>query len=586
MSESSHSGAFSEELLLSMMRRRGFIWPSFEIYGGTAGFYDYGPLGLLLRENIRNAWRRIYRKEGLFEIDTPCINPEAVFLASGHVSSFSDLMVECGGCHEIFRADHLLDADISSLSPDKVASLIEKNNVKCPRCGSMSFSNPVPFNLMFRTQIGPSQGKVGYLRPETPQGIFINFQNLRRFYRDSLPFGVLQSGKAFRNEISPRQGLLRLREFNIMEAEIFFDPSRKEWGSLDCFSDEHILFLPRDGSELRLTPDEALRKGFLLSQAHAYFIGLTYRFAVEIGLDPLRLRFRQHRKDELAHYAIDCWDLESEIGNTWVEITGVADRSDYDLKAHHKSSGADLSYFRKSENVQSVSKLVVRANLSKLGPLFKSEAAEVARAIESLDPGKLLQGTKVVVKVGDRDIELAEDCYSVVKVEEKTSGEKIFLHVIEPSSGLDRIFYALLQHSSENSGDRTVLHLKPTMAPIKVAVFPLIGSTRLIRESRNIYGSLLSSGIEAYYDATGSIGRRYTRMDEIGTPFCITVDEDGMRDRTVTVRERDTKLQIRTGRRNIVNTVMKLISGEKLSSLGKIVEREIEEESSDGEDDE
>ncbi|MBX8638841.1 MAG: glycine--tRNA ligase [Thermoplasmata archaeon] len=573
-----------EKSLLPMMKRRGFIWPSFEIYGGSAGFYDYGPLGLLLRENIRDMWRSIYFREGFFEIDTPCINPEKIFQASGHIKSFTDLVVECNSCHENFRADHLIDAGESAISAEYVEKLAAEMKLKCPKCGSHDFSTPVPFNLMFRTQIGPKQGKPGYLRPETPQGIFINFQNLKRFYREKLPFGVFQSGRAFRNEISPRQGMLRLREFNLMEAEVFLDPRKKEWGSLNSFRGQEYLFVPREGTEVVTTLDDALRRKFLLSKAHAYFIGLTFEFALRIGLDPERLRFRQHRKDELAHYALDCWDLEALLSSGWTEITGIADRSDYDLRSHQTVSGSDLTCFRKVGDEHVEKTLRVRAERSRLGPVFKNRSESVARAIEALRPDDIPRDGSFEIGLDGDSITISTDYFRIVEGESIPAGEHFFPHVIEPATGLDRVFYSVLEHSFETDGKKNALRLNPAIAPIKVAVFPLLNERKMTDVSRKIYQEFVNAGIEAYYDDAGSIGRRYARMDEIGTPYCITVDTFEGSVSTVTVRDRDTKKQIRVGRRNIVGKVRHLISGRKLEETGTLIGTGIADEAAGGED--
>ena len=573
------------EKLSSMLKRRGFVWPSFEIYGGQAGFYDYGPLGLLLRENIKEIWRRIYRAEGFFEIDTPCINPEAVFRASGHLKSFSDVMVECRNCHDAFRADHLITTDIGSLAPQALGELIKSDGVKCPRCGAADFTEPVPFNLMFETHIGPSKGRSAYLRPETPQGIFINYQHLSRFYREKLPFGILQTGKAFRNEISPRQGLLRLREFNIMEAEVFLDPEEKKWHSAEPVSRRKVHFLSRDGKTHSIFFRDAVGAGLLKSDAHAYFMGLTYNFAIAIGLDTARLRYRQHTKDELAHYALDCWDLEALLSSGWTEVTGVADRGDFDLKSHSTTSGVELSHFRKGGSVHIEKIIRVKADRAKLGPLFRKDSGTVAEKLEAMDASSVRGLDSVNVEINGRSIEVSNTCYSVEEREERVSGKRVVPHVIEPASGLDRLFFALLEHSFDDSDGRTVLHLTPAVAPIKAAVLPLISDIRLDRAARALCARLNSAGLESYYDDTASIGRRYARMDEAGTPYCITVDSEWKDGGTVTVRDRDTRKQIRVPEKSVESVISRLIAGENMEKLGEPVVMN-DEETVDGENDE
>ncbi len=580
-----NEAAGTSDKLSSMLKRRGFIWPSFEIYGGLAGFYDYGPLGFLLRENIKETWRRFFRAEGCFEIDTPCINPETVFRASGHLSSFSDMMVECRHCHEAFRADHLIGADVQSDSPLTLSGALASGRVKCPRCGAADFGEPVAFNLMFETHIGPSQGRKAYLRPETPQGIFINFQHLRRFYREKLPFGVMQTGKAFRNEISPRQGLLRLREFNMMEAEIFLDPGDKKWQSARSAPGRKVHLVSRDGKEHRATLREATGRGLITSDAHAYFMSVVHDFAVAIGLDSSRLRFRQHRKDEMAHYALDCWDLEALLGVGWTEVTGIADRGDFDLRAHSSLSGTDLSHFSKGEDVHIERSVRVRADRAKLGPLFRKDAGVVAKRLEALDAAAYRGRESVQVELNGRMVDVPGACYTVEDIEQKVYGRRVVPHVIEPASGLDRLFIALLEHSFDDAGGRNVLHLPPAVAPIRAGVFPLMSDAGLCDAARTLTERLKNNGIESYYDDAASIGRRYARMDEAGTPYCITLDEEWKDSGTVTVRERDSRKQIRVPGTKVEKVISGLMSGGHIEKLGELVSVN-EEEMTTGEDDE
>lgn len=577
--------AGTTDKLSSMLKRRGFVWPSFEIYGGQAGFYDYGPLGLLLRENIKEVWRRFYKAEGFFEIDTPCINPEAVFRASGHLKSFSDVMVECKVCHDTFRADHLVSADVEAPSSGALMEMIQSKKVKCPRCGAADFTEPVHFNLMFETHIGPSNGRSAYLRPETPQGIFINFQNLSRFYREKLPFGVLQTGKAFRNEISPRQGLLRLREFNIMEAEIFLDPEEKKWHSTGPVTKRKVQFLSREGKTFSLSFREAVNRGLVLSDAHAYFMNVTFNFATAIGLDPERLRFRQHRKDELAHYALDCWDLEALLSSGWTEVTGIADRGDYDLKSHSSTSGAELSHFRKDGSVHTKRNIRVKADRAKLGPLFRKDAGAITEKLEAMDVAAVRGRESIQVELGDRSVSVPSTCYSIEEREEKVSGRRIVPHVIEPASGLDRLFFALLEHTFDDSKGNTVLHLPAAIAPVKAAVLPLISDARLEEGAMALYARLKNCGLESYYDDASSIGRRYARMDEAGTPYCITLDNEWKTNGTVTVRDRDTRKQIRVPEASVETVISRLMAGENIEKLGDVVAVN-EEEIVNGESDE
>jgi glycyl-tRNA synthetase len=547
--------------IISISRRRGLYWPSFEIYGGLAGFYDYGPLGLLLRENIFQIWRRMYRLEGFYEIDTPNINPEEVFVASGHVSSFSDLLVTCNKCGESFRADHLTAGIVVSTDIEEIKRALASGKVKCTRCGSNSFSEPRQFNLMFRTFIGPYEGKKGYLRPETAQGIFINFQQLLRFFRDSLPFGIIQRGKGFRNEISPRQGFIRLREFNMLEAELFVDPEDMSWGRFNQARDVMTALLPSGGELIRISFGKAVEQGIIGSEVIAYFMYLTQQFMISLGIDEKRCRFKQHGRDELAHYATEAWDFEAELSTGWTELTGIADRGTFDLTSHSRHSGADLTFFKKHEPV-TVKRRRIVPNKVELGRHFGAKAKAIAEKMESMES---FQGGSLKVTVDGEQYELSERFFSFVEEEVRETGTRITPRVIEPSSGLDRIFYAVLEHSFDESTE--TFDFPQSIAPIKIGVFPLIEEERLIEIAKSLHMELLSSDIESYYDEHGSIGRRYARMDEIGTPFCVTVDEQTLEDSTVTVRERKTKKQIRVKSEMLVQAIRKLLSGSGLEEV-------------------
>jgi glycyl-tRNA synthetase len=301
--------------IIALAKRRGFLYPSFEIYGGVAGFYDYGPLGTLLKNNLSDLWREFYViGEGYGEVNTADITPDEVFTASGHVEEFTDLIVECAKCKSTFRPDFLLTdfhPNPDALSESETEDLMRQENVKCPDCKG-ELSAPYAVNLMFQTQIGPSAKakRVAYLRPETAQGIFTNFHVLYRYFREKLPFGAVQVGRGYRNEISPRQGMIRLREFNMAEAEIFVDPTDKSFDKFVDVKDTVLPLLPKTGEDIKIAVGEAVEKGIIGNDTLAYFIVLTYNFLTRAGLDPERLRFRQHLDTEMAHYASECWDAE------------------------------------------------------------------------------------------------------------------------------------------------------------------------------------------------------------------------------------------------------------------------------------
>ncbi len=538
------------EKVLAMAKRRGFIWPAFDIYGGLSGFYDYGPLGAQLKRNIIDTWRRYYViQEGMAEIDSPNLSPEDVFRASGHLDKFEDYMTVCKSCGAAFRADKLLNIEnADALSADELWDEMMKEGIKCPECGG-ELSKPEPFNLMFRTTIGPKgkRERTGYLRPETAQAMFMDFEYLYRYFREKLPFGAVQIGKGFRNEISPRQGLLRLREFNMMEAEVFFDPENKRWPNFERYRDDEVLLLPNTGGEFRITLGEAVEKGIIKNEALAYFIGLARSFLLEIGIDEKKLRFREHLMDEMAHYADDCWDAEVLLSYGWVEIVGIADRTDYDLRRHMEFSGESLRALRKYPEPREIEVSEVFPDFKKLGPIFKGDAKKVAEALKSMDPDSL-KG-EITLKIDGKEYMVPEDAYTVRKVKKKASGEEFVPHVIEPSYGVDRILYAVMEHNyreiEENGEVYRILTLPPAVAPIKAGVFPLMPKDGLDEMAMRIYEELKREGIMAIYDDSGSIGRRYARMDEIGTPYCITVDYQSLEDGTVTIRFRDTKEQVR-----------------------------------------
>ena len=595
--------------VIELAKRRGFLWNSFEIYGGTAGFYDYGPLGAMLKRRIENIWRDIYViNEGYYEIEVPTIGIEDVFVASGHVGGFSDPLTECGKCHESFRADHLVDdfaSNPDTLTPDELSVIIRENNIRCPDCGG-ELGGVYEFNLMFSTSIGPGSKRIGYLRPETAQGMFVDFPRLLRFYREKLPFGITQIGKAYRNEISPRQGVIRLREFTQAEAEIFVDPRDKSHPRFDSIRDYALILYsdPAQSSgkdQIEMSLGEAVEQGIIAHQFLAYALAMTHQFLVRVGVSPERLRFRQHMKDEMAHYAIDCWDAEilsDRFG--WVEIVGIADRTDYDLNAHSRVSKTDLSVYVEYDEPRVVEKVVVKPDMGKIGPAFKGKAKAVSDALKSMDVKNESDPTSdqmISIQVDGEQVDIPPDMYEIQQVTETIHGENIVPHVIEPSFGIDRIIYAVLEHAfreeevhgedvvkgedevqgkdkvkGEDEG-RIVLGLKSEVAPVQAAVLPLLTREELIGPAREMESALKKKGVMAAYDDSGTIGRRYRRNDEIGTPYSITVDYDTLEDGTVTIRDRDSMKQVRSPIDTIADTVHDLIQGyTRFEDAGTLIE--------------
>jgi glycyl-tRNA synthetase len=555
------------EKIMDLAKRRGYLWSSFEIYGGIAGFVDYGPLGCLLKNNIISKFREQYIvKEGFYEIESPTVTPYEVLKASGHVDNFTDPIVECKNCLESFRADHLIeefvDVDTEGKTLKELEELIKIHNIRCPKCGG-ELGEVKKFNLMFVTSIGPGGKRTGYMRPETAQGIFIQFRRLAQFFRNKLPFGVVQIGKSYRNEISPRQGVIRLREFTQAEIEYFVHPERKEHEKFDLVKDEVVPLLPaerqmdenlsEDEKVIKISIGEAVEKDIIRHQTIAYFIALTKRFLEAIGIDKDKIRFRQHLPNEMAHYAIDCWDAEiytERFG--WIECVGIADRTDYDLRSHSVHSGVELSIFVEFDEPKEIETYEINLNYKVVGRIFKKDTKAIETYINNLDEKGLEEfvktlerNGKVTINIDEKEFEILKGYVEIKKVKKVIKGEKVIPHVIEPSYGIDRITYCLLEHSYKEEEDRVYLNLKPSIAPIKAYVLPLVNKEDMPKIAKEIEQMLRENGIIAEYDDSGAIGRRYMRADEIGVPFCITVDGQTLKDRTVTVRERNTREQVR-----------------------------------------
>ncbi len=560
------------EKVMDLAKRRGFIWPTSECYGAVAGFIDYGPLGAMMKRRVENIWRDFYViQEGYYEIECPTIAQESVFIASGHVKGFSDKMCQCPHCKEFLRADHVAEAggvkNPSIMKNEDLAAAIA--SCKCMACeeelGTVEVFN---FNLMFQTTIGPGSQRVGYLRPETAQGMFVDFARLLRFYRDKLPFGAIQIGKSYRNEISPRQGMIRLREFTQAEAEIFVHPDEKNCHpSFRRYADYTMPLLTYVQQEkceeaVPMSMREAVDKGVIANEYLAYYVALTHQLLVTIGIKPERLRFRQHLPDERAHYATDCWDAEIRSDRFgWVETVGLADRTDYDLNAHAKESGTPMTVFIQYDEPKKVARRRIIPNMSVLGKQYRTKAKAIFEALAVASP----TADGADVEVDGETIHIPADLFEVRDEIIDVRGEEIVPHVIEPSYGIDRMCYAVLEGAyDEDVADgesRTVMRFSPNVAPIQVAVFPLMTRDGLEEIADTITRSLHKAGILAEYDDSGAIGRRYRRQDEIGTPFAITVDYDTKEDRTVTLRDRDSMKQVRIAIDKVPATVCALVDG-------------------------
>ncbi len=441
----------SMETLVTLCKGRGFIYPGSEIYGGLANTWDYGPLGNELKNNVKNAWRKkfIQEQKNVVGLDAAILmNPET-WVASGHVGGFSDPLIDCRECKTRHRADKLIeewaheqgkDMIADGMSEQELINFIKENKIPCPNCGKTNFTDIRKFNLMFKTSQGVTEDNKSeiYLRPETAQGIFVDFKNVLRTSRKKIPMGIAQIGKAFRNEITPGNFIFRIREFEQMEMEFFCKPGTDiEWFN--------------------------------------YWKDYSEKWLLDLGMKKENIRLRDHSKEELVFYSKATTDIEFNFPFGWGELWGIADRTDYDLSRHMEHSKTDLSY------------------------------------------------------------------------QDPETNEKYIPYVIEPSLGADRVVLAFLCNSYEEEeiaeGDtRTVLHLHPALAPYKVAILPL--SKKLSEKANEVY-ERLSKKFMCDYDEAGSIGKRYRRQDEIGTPFCVTIDFDTLEDETVTIRDRDTMEQIR-----------------------------------------
>lgn len=501
--------------MAAFCKRKGFVYQNSEIYGGIAGFWDFGHLGVELKNNIKREWWKTFvqQRDDMVGIDGSIITNPLVWKASGHVDGFTDVLVDCRKCGSRFRGDQLIEDKLkiqtAGMSLDDIAKKLSEQKIKCPKCGS-ELGEPKKFNLMFTTNIGPvqSSGSTAYLRPETAQVIFADFKLVQENARMKLPFGIAQIGKAFRNEISPRDFLFRMREFEQMEIEYFVHPEKRECPFIgevvDYEMNVYSADMQKSNRKMEKIPiKQALDKKIIKTEWHAYWLAKMHQWFVGLGANPEHFRIRQHVKDELSHYALDTWDLEYEFPFGWKELQGLSNRADFDLKQHMEHAKADLS-------------------------IFDEEAKK-----------------------------------------------KILPHVIcEPSQGVERTFLVFMfdAYTFDKSRDNVVLKLHPNLAPVKVGVFPLVSNrAELVKKARDIYNGLKIEW-PCIFDVSGSIGRRYSRADEIGVYACVTVDFESFEDETATVRSRDTTEQIRVKIKDLKEDISRLLNGEKLSKLGKVVE--------------
>jgi glycyl-tRNA synthetase len=570
-----------------LARRRGFYWNSYEIYGGSGGFVAYGPLGTRLKQNIENKLRELFVKQtGILEMESSVITPGKVFEASGHVDHFKEPMVECVKCNKRFRADHLLEeyAKISSVQAEKmtldeVQAAIEKNGLTCPDCGG-GFRAPQQFLTMFITTIGPYSGATGYGRPEAAQGIFVEFGRLYSAAREKLPFGVIQIGHALRNEISPRQGLIRLREFTICDLEFFFDPEEPCCHLLKEVEKEVLPIVLCEKREKNcedvnnFTVREALDKKIIRSEWQAFFMAMAKKLLTEIGVPAQKQRFIEKLPWEKAHYSSQSFDQEVFLDRFgWTEVSGHAYRTDFDLACHMKASGADMRVFKEYDKPVETEQLVVKPVMAKMGPAFKKEAGKVGELLAKADPDAVSAALKKDGFYMADSYKIPPEQVQIVTQKAVVRGRRFVPHVVEPSFGSDRLFYVALEYAYGIKEDRVLMSFPRGIAPTQIGIYPLMSKDGLDVKAQEMRKQLTQDGFSVDFDEAGSIGRRYARADEAGIPLGITVDYESLSQGTVTIRDRDSWRQVRSKIDELPELLHRYFQGKiSFENLGSLVE--------------
>ena len=578
------SGIDKYELLSDLAKRRGYFWPSFEIYGGVSGYLDLGPLGTRLKRRIEEEWLNLFVYQHSFAaISTPVITPERVFIASGHVENFKDLMVSCNNCRRHFRADQVIAeampgrADIATeaMTAAEIDLFVTENQIRCPECGG-TLTNAEYFSTMFKTNVGPYGDVTGYGRPEAAQGIFVDFKRVFETNRERFPLGIAQIGTVMRNEISPRQGPIRLREFTIMEMEMFFDPNQPECKYLNRVADIELpLLLAKDrergSSDLtRVSAPEAAKRGLVQSEWSTYFMALSVKFAGSLGIPFDKQRFEEKLPAERSHYSAQTFDHQIWLDRWgWTEIAGHAYRTDYDLSAHSKATGVDLSIFKPYPQPLEKKALAVVPLGAVLGPLLREKARSV---VETLTASNAMEVKEAFDTTGYFEVQGFRVLPSHVRFEERNmreTGRRVIPHVVEPSYGAERVVYSALEYAYARVKDRIVLKLPVHLVPLQVAVFPLMAKDGLSEIASEITNYLTSDGFAVEYDESGTIGRRYARADEVGIPLSMAVDYQTKKDATVTLRDRDSWEQVRNGWKTLPDLMRKFLQSKlRFAELG------------------
>ncbi|KAK4621299.1 Glycine--tRNA ligase 1, mitochondrial [Fulvia fulva] len=634
---------FNRDAFESLIKRKQFYWQSFEPYGGTKGLFDYGPPLAAIEAEFTNIWRdHFVRSEKMMELKCSMLTPYPVFKASGHVERFNDFMCKDTKTGDILRADHLIkdvlearlkgdkeargekvsdapedpkkkkkaskvkneavkldDAvvqqynDILATLDDTVAQwgqMIKEHKMVNPVTGN-EVTDPVEVNLMFPTQLGMSGKEQAYLRPETAQGQFLSFPKLVEYSDGQLPFASASIGYSFRNELSPRNGLLRVREFLMAEVEHFVDAEGgKKHPKFASVKDVELPLLDRDtqsGNEAKgispsttpqtMTIGKAVETKLVDNETLGYFLVRIYRFMERIGVDTKKLRFRQHMANEMAHYASDCWDCELQGSYGWVECVGCADRSAYDLSVHEKATGVPLRIREPLKELQHIEEYVAQLDKKESGPKLRKNVGAVQAALDDLTQDikeklsiSLQEQGKVEVEVPNLGkIQLGKELVKIEKEKRTVTMREFVPNVIEPSFGIGRILYHLLEHAfwvREGKDEaRSVMSFKPTVAPMKVLVVPLQKDQKFASLIQQLEDRLDEEGLSYKVDQSGvSIGKRYSRNDELGIPFGITIDYESLEGKTAgtfTLRDRDSTKQVRASLDEIVEAIAKVVKG-------------------------